>query len=198
MGDITSFFERQRKVVLTFVGYSRAGYEDQTALLKEAERVLDTFDPSQTIINIGATPDGIGAIYPMAKRKGFCTTGIVSTQAKKYEAATSPSVDHVFYVSDATWGGFIAGSEQLSPTSTAMVQHSDIVIGIGGSAVARDELIGAQRAGKEVRFIPADMHHHTAREKAQKKGQPIPTTFVGAAHSVFAEKTPPTNNNTHE
>jgi hypothetical protein len=44
------------------------------------------------------------------------------------------------------------------------------------------------------------MHHDTAREKAQKKGQPIPTTFAGAAHrvfGVFAEKTPP-DNTTHE
>jgi hypothetical protein len=198
--DISSFFHSQQKVVVTFVGYSGSGYEDQVALLEEAERILDTFDPSHTIINIGVTPDGIGAIYPMAKRKGFVTTGIVSTQAKKYEAATSPGVDHVFYVFDATWGGFIEGSQQLSPTSTVIVQHSDIMIGIGGGAVARDELIAAQRAVKEVRFIPADMHHDTAREKAQKKGQPIPTTFAGAAHrvfGVFAEKTPP-DNTTHE
>jgi hypothetical protein len=183
--DIRTFFKSQNKEVITFLGYSGAEYEDKMAMLEKAGLILDEFVASETIVNIGATPEGIGAVYELAKRKGFKTTGIVSTQAKKYSAALSPCVDYVFYVEDDTWGGFLKGSDRLSPTSTAMVENSDVLIGIGGGEVARDELLAAKRSGKAVRFIPADMNHQKAREKAQKKGLPAPTTFGGAAGEAF-------------
>ena len=179
--DINSFFESQEKEVVTFIGYSGADYEDKAAMLEKAGHILDEFDPSKTIVNIGATPEGIGAVYELAKRSGFTTTGIVSTQAKKYDAELSPYVDYVFYVEDTTWGGFIEGGNRLSPTSTAMVKNSDVLIGIGGGEVGRDELVAAKRSGKKVRFIPADMNHQKAREKARKNGLPEPTNFGGAA-----------------
>ena len=47
-----------------------------------------------------------------------------------------------------------------------MVENSDIIVDIGGGEVARDELVAAKRLGKKVRFIPADMNHHKARESA--------------------------------
>ncbi|OEU50256.1 MAG: hypothetical protein BA866_10565 [Desulfobulbaceae bacterium S5133MH15] len=184
-GEIKTFFESKKKAVVTFVGYSGAEYEDNAALLEKAESVLVEFDPSKTLVNIGATPEGIGAIYELAKKKGFITTGIVSTQAKEYDAKLSTCVNYVFYVKDATWGGFTEGSDRLSPTSTAMVENSDILIGIGGGSVARDELTAAKRLGKEVRFIPADMNHQKAREKAKKKGLLAPTSFGGTADEVF-------------
>lgn len=48
--------------------------------------------------------------------------------------------------------GLIEGSDRLSPTSTAMVENSDVLIGIGGGEIGRDELLAAKRSGKEVRF----------------------------------------------
>jgi hypothetical protein len=179
--EIATFFTSQDKAVVTFVGYSGAGYEDQAAMLSIATEALQAFDPAQTIVNIGATPDGIGAIYPLARKLGFMTTGIVSTQAKQYDASLADCVDRVFYVADTSWGGFLPDSDRLSPTSTAMVENSDIMIGIGGGAVARDELLAAQRAGKQVRYFAADMDHAKAREKARKKNLPEPTDFRGAA-----------------
>ena len=126
-----------------------------------------------------------GAVYEVAKLKGFTTSGIVSTQANKSNSSLSPCVDIVFYVKDATWGGFLSGFEKLSPTSKAMVDSSDVVIAIGGGEVAGDELTAAKRAGKSVQFIPADMNHRIAREKALKKGKPEPTDFRGAAVTIF-------------
>lgn len=183
--DIKTFFVGEQKAVVTFVGYSGAEYEDKATMLQTAENMLDEFDPAKTIINIGATPVGIGAVYALAKRKGFLTTGIVSALAKEYQVELSPCVDYVFYVPDTAWGGFIEGSHRLSPTSTAMVENSDEVIGIGGGEVARDELLEAKRRGKRIRFIPADMNHQKAREKAQQDGLPVPTKFGGAAGEVF-------------
>lgn len=183
--QIATFFAKQRKQVLTFVGYSGAQYQDETALLHAAQAVLAKFEPSRTLVNIGATADGIGAVYNLAKREGFVTTGIVSTQAREYAAGLSACVDHVFYVEDASWGGFIDDQQTLSPTSTAMVHNSDTMIAIGGGAVARDELIAARRLGKAVSFIPADMDHQIARDKANKKGLPVPESFSGTVADVF-------------
>jgi hypothetical protein len=183
--EIQTFFESQNKMVVTFVGYSGAEYEDKAAMLQQAARILGEFDPSEIIVNIGATPEGIGAVYELAKSSGFITTGIVSTQAKKYNTVLSSCVDYVFFVEDESWGGFVEGENRLSPTSKAIVENSDVLIGIGGGEVARDELTAAKRMGKEVRFIPADMNHQIALEKAKEKGLPAPTSFGGAANEAF-------------
>lgn len=183
--NIRVFFKDKHKTVLTFVGYSGAGYQDEALLRKHAEVILGEFNPAKTIVNIGATPEGIGAVYEMAKRKGFMTTGIVSSQARQHNVKLSAYVDHVFYVEDATWGGFVAGTKELSPTSKAMVENSDTIVGIGGGEVARDELVAAKRLGKKVRFIPADMNHQKARDSARKKQLPAPSDFRGAANSAF-------------
>ena len=58
--EVTAFFSRQSKTVVTFVGYSGAGYEDDTGMLETAAAVLKEFEPSRTIVNIGGTPEGIG------------------------------------------------------------------------------------------------------------------------------------------
>jgi hypothetical protein len=183
--EIEAFLLGEGKTVLTFVGYSGTGYEDEVAMLAQAERIIKELDPKKTIINIGATAEGIGRIYEIAKRRGFVTTGIVTTQAKQVRIALSPFVDYVFYVEDPTWGGYLNGTNRLSPTSEAMVQNSNIIVGIGGGEIARDELRAAQRSGKQIRFFPADMNHQKARAVAHRKGLPVPTDFRGAAHAEF-------------
>jgi hypothetical protein len=80
--EIKAFFASAKKTVLTFVGYSGAGYQDEASMLQQAERILGEFDPNKTIVNIGGTAEGIGAIYEVARRNGFVTAGIVSTQAQ--------------------------------------------------------------------------------------------------------------------
>jgi len=183
--EIRAFFTGKAMRVLTFLGYSGAEYENKAIMLEQASRILDQFDPKKTIVNIGATPEGIGAVYEAAKRRGFLTTGIVSTQAKASNATLSPWVDIVFYIRDSTWGGFRPGTTELSPTSEAMVEISDALVAIGGGEVARDELIAAKQAGKPVQFIPADMNHRIAHAKALKNAQPVPTDFRGEAATLF-------------
>ncbi len=183
--EIRDFFKAKNMKVLTFLGYSAAEYENKASMLEQATKILEQFDPKKTIVNIGATPEGIGAVYEIAQRKGFSTAGIVSTQAKESNVKLSPCVDIVFFVKDATWGGVDPHTKRLSPTSTAMVENSDLIVAIGGGEVARDELTAANRLGKQVRFIPADMNHRIARERALKKGQVPPTDFRGAAGAKF-------------
>jgi hypothetical protein len=49
--------------VLTFGGYSASGYEDPGTMLVRAERELAVRRPADTLVNIGATSVGIGAVY---------------------------------------------------------------------------------------------------------------------------------------
>ena len=183
--QVRSFFAGKRWKVLSFVGYSGAEYEDPAAMLKRAGRTLDALNPQRTVINIGATEPGVGAVYAVAKQRGFRTSGIVSTQAREQGVALSPCVDFVFYVKDDSWGGYLPGTTRLSPTSEAMVASSDVLVAIGGGEVARDELLAARRRGKRVAFVPAEMNHRLAREKAAGKGLPAPTDFRGAAHAAL-------------
>jgi len=181
-----AFRERDRLVV-TFSGYSGSGYEDEGAMISRARALLAAYDPGSTIINIGATEDGIGAVYEIAGEMGFETTGIVSSQALEADVPFSPFVDRVYVVADEQWGGVVEGSEELSPTSEAMVAVSDAYLAIGGGEVARDELIAARDRGQQVRFFAADQNHARAIERAEARGEDPPTDFRGAAHEVFGD-----------
>jgi hypothetical protein len=184
---IRDFFASKGWRVVTFLGYSGAGYEDTRAMLAQADLILQRLNADNTIVNIGATAEGIGAVYDKAKTRGFKTSGIVSSIAKG-KAGLSNCVDYVFYVPDDTWGGYDKETGKLSPTSEAMLMVSDELIAIGGGDVARDELLEAQRIGKKVTFIPADMNHEAARKKA---GDPQPVNFRGSAHEAMQRKRSP-------
>jgi hypothetical protein len=186
--QIQDFARSQGKRVLSFVGYSGAEYQDPAAMRAAAEQVLSQHDPARTLVNIGGTAVGIGAVYELAKRRGFGTMGIVSTLARDGGETLSPCVDWVFFVRDSSWGGQLPGSTRLSPTSAAIVANSDEIVAIGGGEIARDELRGARQAGKVVTFVAADMNHRIARDKALAKGQSAPTDFGGAAAAEFARK----------
>lgn len=186
LASIKGFIHNKQMTVLSFAGYSGAQYEDPEALMEQASRILDRQDPAKTLINIGATEVGIGAVYEIAKRKGFTTMGIVSTLARDENVPLSKCVDYVFYVKDSAWGGQVPGTDRLAPTSAALVECSSSFVAIGGGDLTRDEMLAARQAGKPVTFIPADMNHEIALEKARKSGKPEPTDFRGSAHGALA------------
>lgn len=181
---VREFFSSKDWRVVTFLGYSGAGYEDARAMLEQADRILQELDVDKTVVNIGGTAEGIGAVYEKAKARGFKTSGIVSSIAKG-RAPLSPCVDYLFFVPDETWGGYDEKKGKLSPTSEAMLQASDELIAIGGGDIARDELLEAQRLGKKVTFIPADMNHAAALKKA---GDREPVDFRGSAHQAMQKQ----------
>jgi hypothetical protein len=183
--QVKAYFDRQDKTVLTFMGYSGAGYEDPESVRRAAEAILARHDPAKTIVNLGGTAEGIGSVYEIAKARGFATSGIVSTEAARTQTPLSPHVDTLFFVEDTSWGGMVDG--RLSPTSEAMVAASDILVAIGGGEIARDELLAAKQRGKAVEFIPADMNHEAAIAKARTRDTPLPTDFRGAVHEAFGK-----------
>jgi hypothetical protein len=181
------FLRSFKKRVVTFFGYS-VDYEDEDAMLAIAGNVLSEYPPETVLINIGGTSGGIGAIYPLAKAKGFTTTGIVSSQAIEHFQYISKAVDHVCFVLDIQWGGKLPGSNGLSPTSQAMVLCSDEMIAIGGGEVTREELIAGKERGIPVRFYPAEVSHKWLIQQARHKHLPPPDSFWGATHEVFGKR----------
>lgn len=186
LASIKAFLTAKQMTVLTFTGYSGARYEAPKELMKHASHVLDGQNPATTLINIGATAEGIGAVYEIAKQKGFTTMGIVSALARDERVELSNCVDYVFFVKDSTWGGQVPGTNHLSPTSAAIVESGTSFVAIGGGDVTRDEMLAARQAGKPVTFIPADMNHQIARDKARKGGEVEPNDFRGSAHLALA------------
>ena len=182
------FFKSTNKTALTLFGYS-SKYEDWQAALKILREVLSQHSPATTLVNIGATRGGLGMAYPVAKSMGFTTTGIVASLALKYPADISDAADYVCFIKDDQWGGMMTGSNALSPTSQAMVSCADILVGIGGGEVSRDEMIAGRDLGKPIQFYPAEVNHEWAVRYARKRNMPEPKSFWGAAHDVFGMKT---------
>jgi len=181
------FFSAQGKTMLTLLGFS-GPYESEAALLATVREILLGYSPETTLVNIGGTEGGIGAAYLVAKSLHFTTSGIVSTRALSDGAAISESVDYVCFIEDEQWGGRLPNSNELSPTSQAMVECSHLMIGIGGGEISRDEMLAARGQGKPVQFYPAEASHEEAIRRAEKIGVPKPESFWGEAHEVFGGK----------
>jgi len=186
--EVAAFFKGQGKTVLTFIGYSGLQYEDEDRMLQVAREVLSGYSPKTTLVNIGATAVGIGAVYPLARSLGFTTTGIVSTKSLKDPDEISEAVDHICFIRDTQWGGKLPNSDRLSPTSQTMVACSDILVGIGGGGISLDEMLAGEAQGKKVLYFPADMDHNRAALQAKRKGLPPPDSFKGDAHDTFIGK----------
>lgn len=176
-----------RPRVITFLGYSGAGYEDVAAMTLCAGHTLDRLDARRDLINIGATATGIGAVYRLARDRGFRTTGIVSLLARTEGVALAEGVELVVFVPDRYWGGRDEAG-RLTPTSTAMVHCSDELIAIGGGVTAREEWLEGRRLGKVTEYFPADMNHQRAADAAVARGIAPPTNFAGALGEALARE----------
>lgn len=183
--EAVSFIKGLGKTLLTFYGFSGLGYENEQEMLRIAREMLSKYSPETTVVNIGASSTGIGAIYPLAKSMGFTTAGIISTQALEYLEDISEAVDHICFIEDTQWGGKLPNSNELSPTSKAMVACSDILVGIGGGAISLDEMLAGEAQGKQILYFPADMNHERAQRQAERRGLPPPASFKGDAYNTL-------------
>jgi hypothetical protein len=174
--------------IVTFSGFSGAGYEDPDTLKELMVSIVDKLDRS-VIICSGATAEGIGAIYPIARARDFDTIGIVSSQAEKQKARLADDLDTIYMIEDESWGG-CRDDGALSPTSAVTLGASDEIVAIGGDNIARDEIDAALKAGMPVRYFAADMNHMTAIEKAKKLGKPPPINFGGSVDELFRRFSP--------
>lgn len=162
------------KKVLTLAGFSGTGYEHPQLMLNILEEILQTLNPNEVIVNIGATEEGIGAAYALAKRLGYPTMGIVSKLAQDYDVKFSEHCDYVFVVQDDCLGGKLPDG-RLSPTSELMVNSTTHFVAFGGGDVTRDEFFAAIQRSKSVKFLDFYMDTDKAISKARANGQMTPT-----------------------
>lgn len=98
------------KHVMVFSGFSGLGYENPSKLKEEIKeeiaRAVDRHGPARLCVAAGATKEGIGIAYEVAKSNwpDIVTIGVVSAQARRW-GGESEYCDHVIYVDDPkeTW-----------------------------------------------------------------------------------------------
>jgi hypothetical protein len=180
--------------VIGLGGYSELGYEDPAEMLLQIRKMEEAIPPemrSKFVIAIGASSEGIGAAYALAKELGFRTAGIISSEGRSYLGPeATKNVDVIVSVQDSTWGGFLKGGHKgtiadLSPTSRAVVGASDRLLYLGGGDVGGAEILSGKEAGMKADFLPFEENHAIATAKALKKNQPAPTNFNGPAEGYI-------------
>jgi hypothetical protein len=139
-------------------------------------RELQALDPDKWIVLIGATEEGIGGAYSMARDMGLETMGLVSMQALTYSGKFSRFVDRIFIVNDPNWGG------SGTPTTEAFVEISDVISAHGGGENTAAVLRRATERDKQWRHTPAEMNHVNAAKDAAQSGRTPPIDFKGAGY----------------
>ncbi|HVX23885.1 MAG TPA: hypothetical protein VG992_00885 [Candidatus Saccharimonadales bacterium] len=173
-------------------GYSGLEYQDFDRLQKTVAQDLQALDPEETVIAIGATPYGIGGLYPLVKDLGFKAVGIVASTAiaRNEECSEVLGSDDLIVVKDNGWGGFRYSQETrglLSPTTRVFVGASDSLAAYGGgniTAVSMEEML---RREKYVSFKAFDMNHNLANLNAAQRGETEPIDYRGPAYAKAAE-----------
>ncbi len=174
------------KNVFTLFGYSQLEYQDKDAVMKQIKKELKTLDPKTTIINIGATEEGIGAAYEIAKEMGFMTIGVASTLALQYSGRFSRFVDRIYIANDPYWGGKVPGTDRLAETTKIFLEVSDVISAYGGGENTAAILREGKKLGKDVRYTPAQMNKEIV-SKLNKNVDPESIDLNGAAFYAWAE-----------
>ncbi len=174
-----------RPRVHSLFGYSALEYEDPELLEKSVEADLRAFNNEETAIAIGATPYGIGRLYPVIKDLGFYSLGIVASTAIGRNEECAEDVDSIVVIKDNGWGGFRYSQQAnglLSPTTRVFLGASDSIAAYGGGDITAVTLEEAKRRGKPVSFKPFDMNHRIADMLRAQKGDTSPADYQGPAH----------------
>jgi hypothetical protein len=189
--EICRFFELNKKHVLTFAGFGELGYEDISHVENIIRNEICRWKPNEILVNSGTLlrvggQEGIAIVYRLAKESGIETCGIHPSISLKWADThpVSPFADHVFFVEDSTWGGYLDDHFEPSPTLKVLLKVTDELIVIGGGKHAADEISAFLQNGKLVKYFPAQMNHLVTKEWCKKSGVDIPD-LNGAAYKVW-------------
>lgn len=175
---------KREKQIVTFMGNSAMGYEHPDIVDEILIGKLRSLDTQKHVINSGSTKGGISRVYEFAKKMGFETMGVVSTQALTYAGQFSPYVDHHIIVNDKRWGGLSADG-RLTPVTEVFVKLSDEIFAVGGGMNTAVTIEAFEALGNKLTYRAAEVNHESARREALYKKQPPPTTYEGAAFHTW-------------
>jgi hypothetical protein len=138
------------KFVLVFIGFSGQGYQDPTrlddTLTHIMQQTIDAHGEANVVVVAGATKDGIGRCYELAKQTfNLQTIGIVSELGAAY---ASPQCDAVVYVEDPDKSWRVRTPDNKTSYMVSVAQRRGEIYALGGGAVAIEEL--GEAIGREI------------------------------------------------
>lgn len=149
---------------IVFVGHSGKGYLQPNllalAMEQEIKSIMQTrrLFPAQLIVVAGGTSEGIGEVYPVAKKMGIETLGIVASQGKEFK---SIDCDHLLVVENGNpddWSTKLPESREELLVTTLRIANSGVGLGgqllaFNGGRQAYEETLAAARQGFPVKII---------------------------------------------
>ncbi|RDH46169.1 phospholipase D-like domain-containing protein [Zooshikella ganghwensis] len=169
------------KRVVVFSGFSGLGYEDNVNLESTLNTVLDReielYGRENLLIVAGATEDGIGTVYEIAKNKNLNTFGIVSEEAEKNDVPISSSCDRHVFIPDAnsSWQVLDPSGESYMVSIANSSNIKGKFYAFGGGSVTVTELSEAIKHGIDTEvfgdFLPNPEKVQQKIEKLKSRGQ---------------------------
>lgn len=204
--------EIKDKFVVVFGGFSGLGYEEKDRLKEQMKEDLQKYINEHGKDNLavvcGATPEGVGIIYEVAKSLDLKTYGIVSTAALEYsDNPQSAFCDTVLFSKqlDGVWTVKNKQDQSLM-VDIATQGQGGLLHYYNGGEVALDEIKEAKQRGVPVEinfdFKPNAANVAKRVEKAAKNGNEFiaePLLALQAADNVkstILEMRNPTNKKT--
>jgi hypothetical protein len=161
-------------------GYSGLGYEDYKLVRQKLREILVPLTAKhgdRLLVVSGATEQGIGVVYEVAKELGLPTLGIVSECARPEQI--SSFCDSVFYVSDPD-GTWEVKSSKGDSYFVEAARHGQMFY-LGGGEVAVHEILEA-RAKRIMVTVLSDFLPDSSKVEAERKKNPnfvsIPTRLI--------------------
>jgi hypothetical protein len=193
--EIKSFEDLQNdignKKTLVFGGFSGLGYAEPTKLEEAVKERIQTEITKYGVENVavvaGATSDGIGSIYKIAKDLGVTTYGIVSDAGKEY--GSDASCDKTFFVPDPgnTWQVLSKSGESYM---VDVAKNNGVLVYYGGGDVAVAEIKEAKEKGIK---IETDVSYEPNPVQVEKKKAKNPNfdatplkTFIQKSNAIEA------------
>lgn len=143
------------KFVMVFSGFSSMGYENteklQDYITKEIKQNIDEHGIHNLLIVAGATPEGIGCVYDIAKNLGVSTFGIVSQQASTN--SLSKNCESVMQIKDPDNSWKVLDDSGDSYMVYAASKNG-CFLAFGGGSVTLSELEEAAGKGIETKIFP--------------------------------------------
>ncbi|WP_163833611.1 hypothetical protein [Spartinivicinus ruber] len=180
------------KRVIVFSGYSGLGYADATVYAEFNEPYLDLentlseildkeierYGKDNIVVVAGATEEGIGTVYGVAKSKNLTTLGIVSEEAEKYNVPIAEDCDNHVYVPDpsGTWKVLDPNGESyMVNVAKGNASYKGKFYSLGGGDVTVTELQEAKSLGIKTEvhenFRPNKIRVDEKIAKLKSKGQ---------------------------
>ncbi|CAK8738429.1 hypothetical protein SODG_002078 [Sodalis praecaptivus] len=169
----------RNKHVLVFCGFSGLGYNNEVALIETIRTTLtaaiNCHGSENICVAAGATHEGIGIIYELAKEKGIKTIGLVSEQARG-SALLSAACDECLFIPDPTASWDVRDPEGNSymvylATDNKGINKTGEFLVFGGGYITLNELKEAEGLGLNI-TVYAEFEPCSQRAAVRLQGNP--------------------------